>query len=64
MSIEPTCLFCGASDKFRCKTSEQARTCRLMEEEGWNLDSVNDDPDGDSCKEFYEKVKKHLREKG
>ncbi len=27
MSIEPQCHFCGASDKFRCKTQEQANDC-------------------------------------
>jgi len=27
MSIEPTCDFCGYSDKFRCKTQEEADKC-------------------------------------
>ena len=27
MSIEPTCHFCGVSDKFRCKTKEDALLC-------------------------------------
>lgn len=31
MSTEPTCEFCGASDKFRCKTQEQADECNSSE---------------------------------
>ena len=27
MSIEPTCHFCGVSDKFRCKTKDDAQGC-------------------------------------
>jgi len=27
MSIEPTCDFCNASDKFRCKTTNDAAGC-------------------------------------
>lgn len=27
MSIEPTCDFCGYSDKFRCKSHEEADKC-------------------------------------
>lgn len=31
MSIEPTCQFCGASDKFRCKNLEEATSCTSYE---------------------------------
>lgn len=29
MSIEPTCHYCGASDKGRCRTQQEADTCSL-----------------------------------
>lgn len=32
MSIEPTCNFCNASDKFRCKTLEEAERCSTYQE--------------------------------
>lgn len=30
MSVEPTCAYCGASDKNRCKNMEEARHCTRM----------------------------------
>lgn len=32
MSIEPTCDFCGTSDKFRCKTTMDASGCESYRE--------------------------------
>lgn len=28
MSIEPTCIYCNAVDKFRCRSQEQANSCK------------------------------------
>lgn len=28
MSVEPTCNYCGATDKFRCRTKEEADKCK------------------------------------
>lgn len=36
MSIEPTCDYCGASDKYRCKNEKQTANC-------WNYIGINSD---------------------
>lgn len=31
--MEPICEFCGASDKFRCRTLEQSIECKAVKKE-------------------------------
>ena len=40
MSIEPACNFCGASDKYRCKTQEKANQCSSYINQQQSLDEV------------------------
>ena len=45
MSIEPTCSYCGASDKGRCKTLEQAAKCSQYFEHNEDKKGVDHDFD-------------------